>query len=226
MICEDALSSTRSIRWRVTNNSLSGHLRCIEVPAAQPHIRAVHQLLAAAIVTIRIYNYAAVPSERIDAARAAADGIFQDAAISLQWIDCRVPGVVAGTACFGPLAETEFVLRLLESFDPNTSRHLALGSSLLDTDARSGVLITIDPGRTTAVAGQAGMDPSLLLGRAIAHELGHMLMGTSEHARAGLMRALWSQRELRQNHSTDWCFSSREVRDIRRGLAARIRAAN
>jgi hypothetical protein len=186
----------------------------------------VQPFLAAAIVTIRICNYAAVPAEQIAAARAAADGIFQENGISLQWIDCRVPGAATGAGCAGPLGESEFVLRLLESPNRSQAKHLALGSSLLDVETHGGVLITIDPARTAAIAAQAGVDSALVLGRAMAHELGHMLLGMSRHPDTGLMRARWSQRELRENNASDWQFSPREAGAMRRSLAVRTRAAN
>jgi hypothetical protein len=87
----------------------------------------VQPLLAAAIVTIRIYsyNYAALPAREISAARAAADEIFQETGISLQWIDCCVPGTAGGDVCAGPMGESEFVLRLLESPDLGHAKHLA-----------------------------------------------------------------------------------------------------
>ena len=50
--------------------------------------------------------------------------------------------------------------------------------------------MTIDPRLVGAVAAQAEADPSLVLGRAIAHELGHLLIGTTRHSTHGLMRAL------------------------------------
>jgi hypothetical protein len=186
----------------------------------------VQPLLAAAIVTIRICNYTAVPAREIAAARAAADEIFQETGISLQWIECRVPGAAGGAMCAGPMGESEFVLRLLESPDPGHGKRLALGSSLVDLETHRGVLITIDPRRTAAIAAQAGVDSPLVLGRALAHELGHMLLGTLRHEKTGLMRALWSQRELGDNNPHDWHFSPREAGAMRRGLAVRTRAAN
>jgi hypothetical protein len=206
----------------------------------------VHELLAAAIVTIRIYNYAAVPAEQVAAARAAAEGIFQETGISLQWIDCRVSLAAPGAGCTGPLGETEFVLRLLALPisnqsnptgpsrstakptvpNPDTAKHLVLGSSLIDADTHGGVLITINPAHTATIAAQTGVDAPLLLGRAIAHELGHMLLGTPAHAETGLMRALWSQRELRENKASDWQFSPPEAGAMRHSLAVRTREAN
>src|SRR5207245_4268301 len=89
-VCDDTISGARSTRWRVTNISPSGHLPCIEARAPRAHSGSVPQLLAAAIVMIRIYNYAAAPPAEIDTARAVADGIFHETGISLQWMDCPV----------------------------------------------------------------------------------------------------------------------------------------
>jgi len=58
----------------------------------------------------------------------------------------------------------------------------------------------------TLVAGRTGVDEATLLGRAVAHEIGHLLLGTSQHADAGLMRAHWSDRELQQGSEADWTF--------------------
>jgi hypothetical protein len=48
-----------------------------------------------------------------------------------------------------------------------------------------------------------------------------MLMGTSEHSRVGLMRAVWVTNELRRGQPSDWVFSSREGAELRQRLEAR-----
>jgi hypothetical protein len=77
-----------------------------------------------------------------------------------------------------------------------------------------------------AVAAEANADPAAILGRAIAHELGHLLIGTPVHSPHGLMRALWSQTELRRNRSDDWVFSADQADLMRRSAARSARAAN
>ena len=56
-----------------------------------------------------------------------------------------------------------------------------------------GVLATIYFDRVMWLAHEAGTDSRVLLGRAIAHELGHLLLATTTHGPVGLMRAHWSQ---------------------------------
>ena len=77
----------------------------------------------------------------------------------------------------------------------------------------------VDPVRASIrrhdVARRARVDTSLLTGRAMAHELGHLLLGTSGHAAAGLMRAFWSDETLRSWSSADWELLPSEVEAIR-----------
>ena len=54
---------------------------------------------------------------------------------------------------------------------------------------RTGVLATIFVDSVELIASLSEIDATLLLGRAIAHELGHLLLGTNAHSVRGLMRA-------------------------------------
>jgi len=58
----------------------------------------------------------------------------------------------------------------------------------------------------------------------MAHEIGHMLIGTPSHARFGLMRAVWASGELRRGMPLDWMFSPKEASELRRRLIARSSA--
>ena len=59
-----------------------------------------------------------------------------------------------------------------------------------------GVLATVFVDRTRGLAGDLRIDHDALLGRTIAHELGHLLLATTAHAKVGLMREAWSREEL------------------------------
>ena len=180
-----------------------------------------HALVLAAIVVIRTYNYAQLPPDELARARDTAARTFAKAGITLQWVDCWVPQTPVGTAarCTDPLREGgEFVLRLMPSSERrirNAARGIALGSSLIDHDARGGALMSVDPSLVSELARHAGIDFSMLLGRAIAHETGHLLLGDTHHSRNGLMRALWSQDELRGIRPADWSFSAEEAAQMR-----------
>lgn len=169
-------------------------------------------------VTIRTYNYAAVPADHLHAAKSETDHIFKTAGLSLQWIECRVPGNVSGAQCTEPLRpRRDLMLRLVDRAPAPGERIVALGESMLDREQRGGVLMTVDLYPVRAIAAGTATTFTTLLGRAIAHEVGHLLLGSAEHSRLGLMRALWSHDEVRGLRPAHWGFSKRE--------AARLRAA-
>jgi hypothetical protein len=194
-----------------------------------------HAFLVAAMVMIRTYNYMQVPADDLARARATAGQTFQQAGISLQWVDCgvpqdRAPIVDQPAACAQPLREgSDFVLRLVSPpADQNhfSSRIVAMGTSLIDHDSHAGALTTVDAALVLKIARGSGVDFGTLLGRAIAHEIGHLLLGHSRHSRDGLMRAIWSQDEIRGIRAAGWQFSEAEATEMRQGLASHARSAN
>ena len=60
---------------------------------------------------------------------------------------------------------------------------------------------------------------------AIAHELGHLLLGTNSHSVRGLMSAFWSGNQLRLASQGYLEFSDAEAERIQAALSARARAA-
>ena len=178
-------------------------------------------------VSVRTYNYAGVPTEELAGARAEAERIFDKAHIWVEWKDCRVPGRTEGAACTEPmLTGSDLLLRLVERTAPGGERIVALGESMLDREQRGGVLMTVDLFPVRTVAARASTSVPALLGRAIAHEIGHLLLASGQHPRVGLMRALWSQDELRGLKPADWGFSSREAARMRQTLRGTSRTAD
>ena len=178
-------------------------------------------------VAIRTYNYAMVSSEQLALARLETENIFMNAGISVEWIECRVPGRHDGAACTEPLlAGRDLMLRLVDRTPVHAERIVALGESMLDREHRGGVLITIDMFPVRSVAGRASTPVPTLLGRAIAHEIGHMLLGSGQHSALGLMRGLWSHDELRGLKPAHWGFSAREAARMRRTLLGNSRTAD
>ena len=94
-----------------------------------------------------------------------------------------------------------------------------LGNALIDRRTNRGVLATVFVDRTRRLAGDLGIDHDGLLGHTIAHELGHLLLATTTHAKAGLMRETWSREELMGARGFDWAFAPRDVASIRARLA-------
>jgi hypothetical protein len=176
-------------------------------------------------VVIRTYQSTTLPGDRA-AALAVATAILEAAGLEVKWEACdAVFGRRdADDPCVGPLAANELAIRFVR-LPPSQGQadQVALGYSLVDTRLRAGALATVYVDRVAALAVTCHLDARTLLGRAIAHEVGHLLLGTAEHAPVGLMRAGWSQHALRHERPGDWVFTARDAESMRD--AVRMRTA-
>lgn len=141
------------------------------------------------------------------------------AGIDLSWAGCTDRDAEALQR--GPFALTESVAVRLVATAPVSlgDDHPALGESLIER--AHGILATVYVDRVDRLARDARVDPATLLARAIAHEIGHLLLGTTRHSARGLMRARWSVAELRRDAFGDWVFSAQEAQGMRAGARRR-----
>lgn len=182
-------------------------------------------VVAAAVLLVRIYNNYGVPAQDMQNARTQAAAILQDAGIDVTWIDCwdkdKEPADVS-PRCRQPLGPNEIVLRIQAAGPAAGTRYVSMGFSLVNASSPDKpVLSTVYGDMVTSVAREAGTDTRRLLGCAIAHEIGHLLLNNPRHAEAGLMRATWSHTELRRNAAPDWMFLDDEAQIMRAALANR-----
>jgi hypothetical protein len=167
---------------------------------------------AAGRLIVRTYNNVGVTAEQMSHARDVAGGILKGADLQAVWRDCT-------SDCAEALGPREVIVRIVAA--PQGIVAESLGCALIDLQHRAGTLATVYPDRIDAVAVRTGVDAGTLLGRAVAHEIGHLLLGTTHHSAAGLMRALWSDQELQRGATADWTFAPDDVVRMGRGLAAR-----
>ena len=171
-------------------------------------------------IVVRVYDANGAMTGTNLAALEQAKKALEAASVDVIWRLCgRSP-------CDAPMAPGELAIRIVRSPVPPQNRgRLPLGDAMLDTRTGSGVLATIYIDRVEWLAREAGTDSRVLLGRAIAHELGHLLLATTAHGPVGLMRAMWSQEEVRRGQPRDWIFAPAELAAMRRRAEGRQRDA-
>ena len=118
---------------------------------------------------------------------------------------------------------TEVLLRLGTA--PASFNPLVLGYSLVDRQTRTGTLSTVYVNHIQLLAARLRIDRGRLLGIAIAHEMGHLLLGSDVHGTEGLMRAHWPDAALRRRLTHEWRFSSAEIFQITSALDGRATKA-
>ena len=172
------------------------------------------------LLDVRVYDPGVMPAPGRAAALRTAAGALTSALIEVSWLDCTEEQV--DPACGAPLRSAELSVRLARlPARPSVRGQLQLGYSLVDMRTHDGTLATVYVDRVEWLADQAATDSTRLLGFAVAHEIGHLLLGTNDHARTGLMRALWSRAEVQAASTADWRFSNADASAMRASLMRR-----
>jgi hypothetical protein len=172
-------------------------------------------------VVVRVYDVNREIAGTNHAALAFARKTLEAASIDVVWRVCATP-----RTCDAPMAPGELAIRIVRSAGPRRYQGmLSLGDALLDPERGGGVLATIYIDRVEWLAREAGTDSRTLLGHAIAHELGHLLLASTSHGPVGLMRAFWSLDEVRRGRRRDWTFASSELALLRRRVEAQASAS-
>lgn len=173
-------------------------------------------------LVVRLYDSTGLATRDLHEAGRVAAALLASAAVDVQWRRCPdlLPSGV--DACRLPLAANEAVLRLIPAAGRMRESAEPLGSTLLDPSGRQAVLSTVFVDRILDVADRARIDHTQLLGRAVAHELGHLLLGSAGHSADGLMRPFWTDDLLRTGSRDSWHLLPEQAAAIR---ANRMRTA-
>ena len=164
-------------------------------------------------LSVRVYDSAGVAKATLRTALDAAAQTLRPADVEVTWVTCSTS---SGGRCTVPLGRGELIMRLVRSpSQAAVEGDESLGTALVDPATGTGVLATVFVDRVERLARGSGGDFAVLLGRAMAHEVGHLLLGRSAHADAGLMRPRWTRAEITRNATADWRFSGPDVREIR-----------
>ena len=175
-------------------------------------------------IVIRSYNNAGVPAADLAAAREHTEAVLQQAGLNIVWADCWAGGrsepAGATPRCQEPVGG-DIVLRLQKTKETDRSKFVSMGFSLVGTAGAAPFLATVYVDRVESVARGAGIDARRVLGLAIAHEIGHVLLNSNTHATSGLMRADWSRNDLRRKDAIAWQFLESEDAHVRAAALGR-----
>ena len=162
-------------------------------------------------VVIRLYDTATGDRAGRTAAMRAATDAIASAGIVVKWRDCSRGG--AAHPCRTVRDAGDLVVRVV-SAPKGDDTEVLLGFAPVDPSGRATVVATVYYDVVLRVAHRTGLGANELLGRAIAHEIGHLLLRAPGHGHTGLMRPLWTDEELMQNRPGDWTFSEADRRQV------------
>jgi hypothetical protein len=177
------------------------------VPRPQPD-----RLVAPEVVTARVYSSSDLAGDVLRSALDVAQSAFVGASVEIIWKIC------GPAECNTPPSLAEVIVRFVHAGDRRLNTR-CLGEALIDVQKRTGVMATVYVDRVLNLARNLEIDHPLLLGRTIAHEIGHLLLATSTHGGSGLMREVWSREELLAGRADHWTLQPFDAAAIRKRLA-------
>lgn len=175
-------------------------------------------------ITIRVHNYADANLSVVRHAERAAEGILRRAGVQTVWAECLVGHDFSDDPiCDMPHTYMDFVFSLLPR-SMSDRFHLKAGvlGLAMEVDGKgfgSAASIFYDIVKEKAAHRREDLDQ--LLGAAMAHELGHLLLGTNSHSTSGLMSASWSRNQLVFVQQSGLDFSSADAERLRKAVLAR-----
>lgn len=158
------------------------------VPAARGQGDLAH-------LRVSVFNSSPISPYTIERAESEAGRILLYVGVEVIWLNC--PQDTLREASLGRCTEASFPLHLHLRI-VRVSRGLnasTVGISFSAEDGQ-GCYADLFYQPIQQLKEETHVSASVILGHAMAHELGHLLLGTNSHSPSGLMRAHWTREDL------------------------------
>jgi hypothetical protein len=170
-------------------------------------------------IIVRVYLYAFVSPHIIARAEDYAGYVLGKAGVEGAWSDCG-PSRAShkNVTCEGDTGSPTFTLRFvseLVSVIPGTTED-TLGYSV-------GYIATVNYPKAQNLAARGDADIDVILGCAIAHEIGHLLLGQNSHSAFGIMKSRWSLDDLQLARKRGLRFTPEQAERIHGQVLALMR---
>jgi hypothetical protein len=195
-------------QWFVTAATAMSLIAIREAAAQEP---------ARLAVRVAIHDSATVPIDVLETARNRAVAAFEKAGVDVEW---AVPG--SGTSPCSSHDYASFCIQvLLRPRNPQSapgSRRI-MGMALAADERRAVLSLYFDA--VTDVARRYGSPRGEVLGLALVHEMGHVLLPPPSHSATGIMQPSWEGDDIRHVLAGDVTFTEAQVLAMRARLAVR-----
>jgi hypothetical protein len=166
-------------------------------------------------VRIRILDYARIANDVIAQAQQRVIDIYKIIGVQMRWQVTICPPDPSSS-----VTETELSDFVLIVLSPNMSRRMKIAPDVVGMaivpPQGGGRIAYVLFDRVTLVARTARSEVTDVLGRVMAHEIGHLMLPDGSHSGSGLMRADWNIKELHRPLHSAFEFTSSQGEAMRR----------
>jgi hypothetical protein len=172
------------------------------------------------VLKILVYNSAGTSQWTLSRAEAVAGRILGGTGVEVAWMDClaargHLPAPESASGeCGNPVSGATLVLQILPRFTPAKA---AFGDTVFGYAEGSAWIRVFCDRIENYTRNENGdrRDIPVILGHIIAHETGHLLLGSASHSASGIMSANWDPSTLQRAITGRLLFSPAQSDRIR-----------
>jgi hypothetical protein len=158
-------------------------------------------------VTLRVRNDAKIPADLLAAAESEVTTIYASAGVDATFVDGAADVMIVLLS-----RHTDAAMRQASD---------AVGFAPCTESAR-GHIAYIFQTRVDNIAAGYSAARSVVLGAAIAHEVGHLLLPLNAHSTTGIMRAEWNQVDFQRALQGQLLFTREQIAQIRSRMTEKM----
>jgi hypothetical protein len=175
---------------------------------------------ASPTITVQIYNYSLASPTVLVMAKREAGRILRMAGLRAVWLECPVGPFTPGPQghCEKAPEATDLRLRVLGAPLTNKFQDTVFGFTVHPVLAS----VYYEYAARRAKSDNADFEAPIILGCAIAHELGHLLLGSNSHSDAGIMQPRWEPYQFKQLMMGTLLFTTAQSKLMREQAKTRM----
>jgi hypothetical protein len=172
-------------------------------------------------IRIRVNNYTQASPATLAGAEHEAGRILDKAGLQSVWLDCPPGHSTADPQdpCGEPLEAIDIALRVLSESSQNKLRDTAFGFAVVPILAS----VYYDYVAHLARSDNAEFEIPIILGCVIAHEIGHLLLGSNSHSGSGIMQGNWERGQIRKAMTGALLFTPEQAKLIQAEAQVRMK---
>ena len=171
-------------------------------------------------IAVSVYDDAGVPGDALANAEGRAAKMFQRAGLEVSWLTCVRPNYAGCATTFNEIGGPVHLVLRIKPNGASWTSDTACGVAYLASDG-TGQYGDVFWKRARDLQTSSKVDLATILASLMAHELGHLLLGSNAHAISGIMQGHWEDDELRRIGMGSLLFLPAEGKRMRARIAQR-----